>query len=385
LRLESLSAASAYTPPEPLLALHMLDFVELCGSQSRAARALAVHQSTVSRSAAWISEQFRLRPSPPGGVIRYGSNDCLRLMRQAAQAHRRMQGLLRIGVDPLHQPLLAGLAGVLPVPPRFRPADHWAELIDQRLLDGAILSSWCHPGPLQADADPHWPRRTAVPLGRLPLQLVCPMAPAEAPRRQGAVAVDSQDCCLQPARRASAAGGQAAATQPPAALPAAAPSLAGAGAQLAAAPVHALAPADAMESLPAAHEPATPPATVLLPHRGVVPLLHELFLHEGFRVEVQPLSCQEPAAWLKRLRDRQLGMPLCPPLLDPHWFQAQGLISHPAQPRLQQRLPERLWLLLSEELWRHGEADGCPLAHQLVQALRQRLEHALQAAASDHS
>lgn len=304
---ESLPPASAYSPPELLLALHILDLLELCGSQNRAARALQLHQSTVSRVAASISDQFDLRPPPPGGLIRYGNNDCLRLLRLAARAHRRMQGVLRIGMDPLHQPLLAGLAAVLPLPPLFRPADHWAELIDQALLEGAIVSSWCHAGPLQADAEPRWPRLVAVPLGCLPLQLVCPRA---------------------------------------------------------------------------AQQPDLPPTAVLLPRRGVAPVLHELFLQEGFRVEVQPQSCQEPAAWLKRLRDRRLAMPLCPPLLDPHWFQRQQLIVHSAQPHLQQRLPERLWLLLSEELWGSSAADRCPLAQQLVQALRQRLADALRAGAS---
>ncbi len=51
--LASRRVASAYAPPEsleplePLEPLHILDLLELTGSQPQAARALAMHQSTV--------------------------------------------------------------------------------------------------------------------------------------------------------------------------------------------------------------------------------------------------------------------------------------------------------------------------------------------------
>ena len=51
-----------YAPPVPLEHLHVLDLLELTGSQPKAARALAMHQSTVCRSAALMGEQFRLQP-----------------------------------------------------------------------------------------------------------------------------------------------------------------------------------------------------------------------------------------------------------------------------------------------------------------------------------
>ena len=49
-----------YAPSQPLEHLHVLDLLELTGSQTKAARALAMHQSTVCRSAALMGEQFRL-------------------------------------------------------------------------------------------------------------------------------------------------------------------------------------------------------------------------------------------------------------------------------------------------------------------------------------
>ncbi|MEB3270974.1 MAG: hypothetical protein VKJ44_04935 [Synechococcus sp.] len=356
------SAAHNYLPPEPLLALHILDLLELCGSQNRAARALDLHQSTVSRCAAQIREQFRLRPQLTGGLIRYGSNDCLRLLRQAARAHRRMEGLLRIGVDPLHQPLLAGLPGVLATPPLFRLSDHWAWLIDQALLDGAIVSSWCHPQPLPWEAIPHWPGVKAVPLGRLPLQLVSAWGSAAVARRGGA------------ARTAPRRPGSHAWETTAAGATTAVAAAAGEGSPLRRSP-----PAGA-EPQPAAIEPGrTAPNRVLLPRRGVAPRLHELFLQQGFRVEVQPQSCQEPAAWLKRLRDRRLVMPLCPALLDRQWFRSQGLVIHPEPWRLQESLSEQLWLLLPHDLDRASEAAGAAQVPSLLQGLRQRLTQALQA------
>jgi DNA-binding transcriptional LysR family regulator len=193
---------AGYAPPEPLEALHILDLLELTGSQTQAARALALHQSTVCRSAALMGQQFRLQPEPGASPCRYGSNESLHLLRMAYRAHRLMDGQLRIAADPLHQPLLAGIDTVQPVPPRFRPAEAWAQLLDQALIDGVILSSWCQPGdgvrPGAVQPPPCWPELITVPLGTLPLRLVCADAggspqprrvlvpsPAVAPRLHG--------------------------------------------------------------------------------------------------------------------------------------------------------------------------------------------------------
>ncbi len=100
--LASRRVASAYAPPEPLEPLHILDLLELTGSQPQAARALAMHQSTVSRSVAMMSDQFRLQAKPGASVCRYGTNDSLKLLRQSYRAHRLMDGQLRIAADPMH-------------------------------------------------------------------------------------------------------------------------------------------------------------------------------------------------------------------------------------------------------------------------------------------
>ncbi|MFM7548529.1 MAG: hypothetical protein ACKO8I_06570, partial [Cyanobacteriota bacterium] len=55
--------------------------------------------------------------------------------------------------------------------------------------------------------------------------------------------------------------------------------------------------------------------SVLLPARAALPLLHQLVSAEGLAVEQQPEACQEQQAWLKRARDRQLALPICPPLV----------------------------------------------------------------------
>ena len=158
----------------------MLDLLELTGTQIKPARALGMHQSTVCRSAALMGEQFRLQPRRGASVCRYGSNESLRLLRLAYRAHRLMGGQLRIATDPLHQALLAGMESVQEVPPRIRPSQEWAQLLSQALIDGAIVSSWCHPRVLAGECLPSWSGLITVPLGTLPLQLVShPPATAE--------------------------------------------------------------------------------------------------------------------------------------------------------------------------------------------------------------
>jgi len=53
-------ASGTYAPPSPLEDLHILDVLELAGSQSKAGIALAMHQSTVCRSLQLMQHQFQL-------------------------------------------------------------------------------------------------------------------------------------------------------------------------------------------------------------------------------------------------------------------------------------------------------------------------------------
>jgi hypothetical protein len=167
--------ATAYAPPTPLQDLHILDMLELAGSQSRAGVALSMHQSTVCRSAQLMQSQFRLVPQQSGAVSRYGHNTCLHYLRFAYREHRQMAGLLRIGTDVLHQILLAELQIVQQVPSRFRSSIHWAELVRHSLLDGAVVSSFSMSKPLAARQGPQWQDLCVMPLGQLQLQLVTAM------------------------------------------------------------------------------------------------------------------------------------------------------------------------------------------------------------------
>lgn len=87
-----------------------------------------------------------------------------------------MEGLLRIGSDVLHQSLLAGLAGVQRVPPRFRSGEHWAELVRHGLWDGAIVSCFWLETRLLSGQAPQWDGLAALPLGQLGLQLLASAA-----------------------------------------------------------------------------------------------------------------------------------------------------------------------------------------------------------------
>jgi hypothetical protein len=166
------ATASTYTPPTALEDLHILDFLELAGSQAKAGAALAMHQSTVCRSVKLLQQQFRLTPRQSSSVCRHGHNSCLQYLRLAYREHRLMEGLLRIGTDVMHQGLLSGLAGVQQVPPRFRNAAHWAGLVQHGLLDGALLSSLGLEKRLLSGKAPQWDGLVAMPLGQVGLQLV---------------------------------------------------------------------------------------------------------------------------------------------------------------------------------------------------------------------
>ena len=166
--------SAPYAPPRPLEDLHILDVLELAGSQHKAARALEIHQTTVCRSLQLMQQQFRLANAPGSSIYRHGHNPCLHYLRLAYREHRLMAGQLRIGSDVLHHGLLVAMAGVQAVPPRFRSAEHWVALVQHGLLDGAILSSFSLAKPLPADQEPAWAGMAVVPLGSLSLQLVAP-------------------------------------------------------------------------------------------------------------------------------------------------------------------------------------------------------------------
>jgi len=94
---------------------------------------------------------------------------------------------------------------------------------------------------------------------------------------------------------------------------------------------------------------------VLLPPRGAAPLLHQAVAARGFAVEPQPGACQEPAAWVKRARDRGLALPLCPALLGPGWLADNGLEPLAEPPPL----VEELWLLLPEVVVKTNPVRHC--------------------------
>jgi hypothetical protein len=137
-----------------------------------------MHQSTVCRSLQLMQSQFHLEPRQGSAVCRHGHNPCLHYLRLAYREHRLMEGLLRIGTDVLHQCLLRDLAGVQQVPPHFRNAEHWAELVRHGLLDGAIVSSFCMEERLLSGQAPRLEGLVALSLGQVSLQLVSPAATA---------------------------------------------------------------------------------------------------------------------------------------------------------------------------------------------------------------
>jgi hypothetical protein len=95
---------------------------------------------------------------------------------------------------------------------------------------------------------------------------------------------------------------------------------------------------------------------ILVPNRGAVPLLHQTLESNGHNLVSQPRAAQEPAAWLKRMRDRELALPLCRGLVGEAWLSEQSLSILSEFPPLQ----ETLWLLLPQGLEpRYRQAAHC--------------------------
>lgn len=257
--------ARTYLPPALLEDVHILDVLELSGSQHAAANFLALHQSTVSRSLRRLQLELEIEPGRRSGACRHGRNACLDMLRLACRAHRLMKGFLRIGADSLHQTLLSGQHSLQLAPARFHKAEHWAQLVRHGLLDGAIVSSWSMEKALPPGHLPSWSDVKVQPLGTLPLWLM--------------------------ARSDSVKG-------------------------------------------------------ILVPNRGATPLLHQTLESNGHSLVSQPRAAQEPAAWLKRMRDRELALLLCPGLVGKAWLSEQALSILPEFPTLQ----EMLWLLLPPDL-----------------------------------
>lgn len=253
------------SPPALLEDVHVLDVLELSGSQYAAVSYLAMHQATVSRSLRKLQHDLELEPDRRSAACRHGRNACLDMVRLACRAHRVMKGVLRIGTDGLHQTLLSKQVSLQPAPARFRRADHWVELIRHGLLDGAIVSSSGMEKAVPPGSLPPWSELEVQLLGVLPLWLM--------------------------ARSKSVEG-------------------------------------------------------ILVPSRVTAPVLHQALEDNGHNLVTQPRAAHEPAAWLKRMRDRELALPLCPGLLGAAWLSDQSLSTLPDLPPLQ----ETLWLLLAQGL-----------------------------------
>jgi len=130
-----------YRIPGLLQDIRLLDLLELSGSTVQASRLLNLSQPTVSRRYRVLAQDFGLKQEPRDlKRCCYGSTEAMRWLRLGCRAHRLAAGVARIGADLMHQPLLAGGAGLLPVPVRFRSIHSWATLVREGVLDGALVS-----------------------------------------------------------------------------------------------------------------------------------------------------------------------------------------------------------------------------------------------------
>ena len=133
--------SEAYRIPELLQDIRLLDLLELSGSTVQASRFLSLSQPTVSRRYRLLAQDFGLEQEPRQiRRCRYGTSEAMRWLRLGCRAHRLEAGVARVGTDLLHQPLLAGVPGLLSVPARYRSIHSWGTLVREGVLDAALVS-----------------------------------------------------------------------------------------------------------------------------------------------------------------------------------------------------------------------------------------------------
>jgi hypothetical protein len=197
LPLPSPEASRNYRPPQLLRDLRLLDALELTGTTARAGRWLAISQPTVSRRCRRLVEDFGPRLKPRlAKRSRLGATASLRQLRLSARWHRFEAGVMALATDPLHQPLLEELEGLLPMPHGFRSGHDWLDLVRRGVIDAALVSSLelehseVGEDPtlrVQAGSAGRWPPSREPErrhLGHWPLRLTAAQADSDADRRR---------------------------------------------------------------------------------------------------------------------------------------------------------------------------------------------------------
>ena len=309
-------AASRYRPPQLLRDLRLLDALALTGSSEQAGRWLAISQPTVSRRYRRLAADFglgpRLRQARCGPI---GTSLSLSQLRLGARWHRFEAGVALLGTDPLHQGLLDGLQGLLPLPHRFRRCRDWLALVEAGVIDGALVSS-------------------------LELELELERAQRPTPQPLGGNS--------GPAPQTPAVGH--APPSPPAADPA--------RLALGAWPLR-LAKVEADEGGAGSAASGTP--RLLVPPAHLAPGLRSLLVGQGVMVDCAPAAVHSLNAWRRQMAEEDLAAAIPEPLLR----NGRGPIADLRPLERASGLQEQLWLLLPHE-W-----PEVPVLHQAVQTLRQ--------------
>ena len=190
---------TAYRTPELLQPIQLLDFLELGGTSTVAAKALGLSQPTVSRRTRHLVRDLGLSTNTnrQERALRYDSSPCLQLLRQACQVHRLEAGAWRVGSCPWQQGQLQSLQPWSSLPGQFRHPRTWRELVAAHAIDAAVVSGLDFglsiPELQHAGGDGiAWEGFLLVPICRAELGLLMPPNSRGSPKRWSHVAVPAQ-------------------------------------------------------------------------------------------------------------------------------------------------------------------------------------------------
>ena len=194
-----MAPAGGYKCPALLEPIVLLDLLELCGNTTAAAKAFYTSQPTISRKTRSLVNDLSLeiKVKPRANELRYAYNNCLDLLRQAAQVHRLQNVNWRVGCSLWQRVAVETLQPWVADIYDFKHPYIWRELVRAHVLDAAVVSGFdlqiCLDDAITENAlDIKWDDCLLIPITETKLGLMLPAKLREEPKKWSEIIVPPQ-------------------------------------------------------------------------------------------------------------------------------------------------------------------------------------------------